>query len=104
MVDESKKSGNCYHFEPLRHELNDTFGCMKNVTPDSVFSNIKGLQVKPNSDQMDVEEGADEDQTQLVTPSTSSSNNDEKKKPTKSMWVPTRVTTEYISQKLLTTL
>ena len=50
MVEESKKTGNCYHFEPLRSELNDTFGVMKNVTPDSVFSNLKGLQVNPNSD------------------------------------------------------
>ena len=50
MVDESNKSGNCYTFKPLRHELNDTFGVMKNVNPDSVFSNIKGLQIAPNSD------------------------------------------------------
>ena len=90
MVEESKKSGNCYNFEPLHHELNDTFGCMKNVTPDSVFSTIKGLQVKPNTDQTNAEEG-DEDETQLVAPSTSTTNNDDKKKPSKSMWEPTKV-------------
>ena len=97
MVDESKKSGNCYNFEPLRHELNDTFGCMKNVTPDSVFSTTKGLQVKPNSDQTDAEEGADDEETQLVAPSTSNAKTDEKRKTSKSMWVPTILTNEYKS-------
>ena len=87
MVEESKKTGNCYNFEPLRQELNDTFGCMKNVTPDSVFSTLKGLQVKPNSDSTETTEDGPEDETPLVSPSTSSTtnNNDEKKKPSKSM-------------------
>ena len=84
MVDESKKTGNAYYFEPLRHELNDTFGVMKNITPDSVFSNLKGLQVNPNSDNSnDADETASEE-PQLVTPQ----NNDdskEKKKNSKSM-------------------
>ena len=64
MVDESKKSGNCYIFEPLRSELNDTFGVMKNVNPDSVFSNIKGLQIAPNSDSSKDE---DTDDIELVS-------------------------------------
>ena len=89
MVDESKKTGNCYHFEPLHQELKDTFGCMKNVTPDSVFSTIKGLQVNPNSDTTNTESTADgnEDETPLVSPSTSntSNSNDDKKKTFKSM-------------------
>ena len=87
MVEESKKTGNCYHFEPLRQELNDTFGCMKNVTPDSVFSTLKGLQVKPNSDSTESNEDGSEDETTLVSPSTSNTtnSNDDKKKPAKSM-------------------
>ena len=70
MVDESKKSGNAYYFEPMRFELNDTFGVMKNINPDSVFSNLKGLQVAPNSDANDDEE------VELVT----SPNKDDNKK------------------------
>ena len=80
MVAESKKTGNCYYFEPLRHELNDTFGAMKNVTPDSVFSNLKGLQINPNSDKTSSEDDTTEEDTELVAPSTSSTNEDSKKK------------------------
>ena len=80
MVAESKKTGNCYYFEPLQHELNDTFRAMKNVTPDSVFSNLKGLQINPNSDKTNSEDETADDEPQLVTPSTSTSNEDPKKK------------------------
>ena len=70
MIDESKKTGNCYHFEPLQSELNDTFGVMKNVTPDSVFSTMKGLQVNPHADKTNDTEDTDKDEEpQLVTPS-----------------------------------
>ena len=65
MVAESKKSGNCFYWEPLRAELNDTFGVMKNVNPDSVFSNLKGLQIAPNSD---VSKDSDDGDIQLVSP------------------------------------
>ena len=85
MVAESKKSGNCYYFEPLHHELNDTFGAMKNVTPDSVFSNLKGLQINPNSDKSNTEEDNEDEEPQLVAPSTSNSGEDVKKKTSKSM-------------------
>ena len=40
----SKKSGSVLYFEPLRLELNDCFGALKDVTPDQVFSNRKGLE------------------------------------------------------------
>ena len=85
MVDESKKTGNAYYFEPLRHELNDTFGVMKNITPDSVFSNIKGLQINPNSgsSNADADEHGDKE-PQLVTPQNHDESK-EKKKP-KSMF------------------
>ena len=54
---------------------------MKNVTPDSVYSNIKGLQINPNSDKTsnDGDETADEE-VQLVTPSTSNSDDSKDKK------------------------
>lgn len=86
MVDESKKTGNAYHFEPLQSKLNDTFGVMKNVTPDSVFSNIKGLQVNPHSDKTNDTEDTDnsrDEEPQLVTPSTEEVK--DKKKNPKSM-------------------
>ena len=80
-----KKTGNCYHYEPLRSELNDTFGVMKNVTPDSVFSNIKGLQVNPHSDKtQESDENGGDEEPQLVTPT--SDEPKEKKKPSKSMF------------------
>ena len=85
MVAESTKTGNCYYFEPLRHELNDTFEAMKNVTPDSIFSNLKGLQINPNSDKTSSEDDTTEEDTQLVAPSTSSTNEDSKKQQSKSM-------------------
>ena len=86
MVEESKKTGNCYYYEPLRSELNDTFGVMKNVTPDSVFSNIKGLQVNPNSDKSGENAETDnggEEEAQLVAQTSDESK--EKKKTPKSM-------------------
>ena len=85
MVAESKKTGNFYYFEPLRHELNNTFGAMKNITPDSVFSNLEGFQINPNSDKTNSEDETADEETQLVTPSTSTPNEDLKKKQPKSM-------------------
>ena len=37
------------YFEPLRVELNDCFGCLKDVSPDQVFSNRKGLETQPHN-------------------------------------------------------
>ena len=68
MVDESKKSGNCYYIKVLRTELNDTFGVMKNVNPDSVFSNLKGLQIALNSDASKQPNDNDDEEVDLVTP------------------------------------
>ena len=76
MVEESKKSGNAYYFEPLRNELNDTFGVMKNINPDSVFSNLKGLQVAPNSDATN----DDEDEVELISPNKDDSKKKERKR------------------------
>ena len=39
----AKKTGSVLYFEPLRVELNDCFGALKDVTPDAVYSNRRGL-------------------------------------------------------------
>ena len=49
MNEASSKTGGCLHFEPLCYELNDCFGALKNVQPDSVFSNRQGLIVHPTT-------------------------------------------------------
>ena len=38
MHENAKKSGGLLLFEPLRIELNDCFGALKDVRPDAVFS------------------------------------------------------------------
>ena len=49
MTEAGSKTGGVLFFEPLRVELNDCFGALKNVQPDSVFSSRKGLLVhKPD--------------------------------------------------------
>ena len=40
----SKKTGSVPYFEPLRVELNDSFGALKDVSPDMVFSNRQGME------------------------------------------------------------
>ena len=49
MVEMGKKTGGQYFFEPLRTELQDTFGALCHVSPDSVFSSISGLENNQNS-------------------------------------------------------
>ena len=41
----AKKSGSVLYFEPLCVELNDCFGALKDVSPDMIFSNRKGLEL-----------------------------------------------------------
>ena len=55
MNEASSKTGGVLYFEPLRYELNDCFGALKNVQPDSVFSNREGIITNPrnNSDDDD---------------------------------------------------
>ena len=45
----SKKTGSVCYFEPLRVELNDCFGALKDVSPDQVYSNRKGMDEATNS-------------------------------------------------------
>ena len=46
MVQAPKKTGSVFYFEPLCLELNDCFGALKDVSPDMVFSNRKGLNIQ----------------------------------------------------------
>ena len=45
MNDAATKTGGVLYFEPLRTELHDCFGAIKNVQPDSVFSSRQGMIV-----------------------------------------------------------
>ena len=47
MQQATKKTGSVLYFEPLRKELNDCFGALKDVNPDKVFSNRRGMQGPP---------------------------------------------------------
>ena len=53
------KTGGVLYFEPLRVELNDCFGSLKNITPDSVFSARKGL-IEKSKNAQDVEKSSEE--------------------------------------------
>ena len=44
MTAADKKTRSVLYFEPLRLKLNDCFGALKDVTPDQVFSNCKGME------------------------------------------------------------
>ena len=52
-----KKNGSHFLWEPLRTELQDTFGALSHVSPDAVFSNINGHETNPDvlSDEDDKE-------------------------------------------------
>ena len=45
----AKKTGSVLYFEPLCVELNDCFGALKDVTPDAVYSNRRGLDENRSS-------------------------------------------------------
>ena len=50
MTQAAKKTGSVLYFEPLQHELQDCFGALKDVSPDQIFSNRKGMEKPPASD------------------------------------------------------
>ena len=81
MHEAQSKTGGVLYFEPLHYELNDCFGALKNVQPDSVFSSREGMIIHPsNSD--DNDDNADE--ISLLSESTAStSGSDAKKKASK---------------------
>ena len=49
MVEMGKKTGGHFLWEPLRTELQDTFGALSHVLLDAVFSNINGHESNPNA-------------------------------------------------------
>ena len=57
MVEMGKKTGGHFLWEPLRTELQDTFGALSHVASDSVFSNIHEHENNPNSLTDDEDEG-----------------------------------------------
>ena len=86
MMEASKKSGSVLYFELLHIELNDCFGALKDVRPDTVFSSRTGLKVnKPaeHDNDNDVEDLTENNQTE-PHPSTSSANDTPQKKTPKS--------------------
>ena len=52
MNDAATKMGGVLYFEPLRAELHDCFGAIKNVQPDSVFSSRQGMIVHTPPDDL----------------------------------------------------
>ena len=87
MTAASKKTGSVLYFEPLRLELNDCFGALKDVTPEMVFSNRQGL----NENLGDAEKGDNGDLPQAERSTSGDNTNDDangsggaKKKKTKS--------------------
>ena len=66
----SKKSGSVLYFEPLKLELNDCFGALKDVTPDLVYSNLEGASAGPST-QSDVVTCENANGNNEPTPSTS---------------------------------
>ena len=52
MNDAASKTGGVLYFEPLRAELHDCFGAIKNVQPDSVFSSRQGMIVHTPPDDL----------------------------------------------------
>ena len=58
MTEADGKTGSVLYFEPLRVELSDCFGSLKNITPDSVFRARKGM-IEKNKNSPDIEESSD---------------------------------------------
>ena len=44
------------YFEPMTYELTDCFGALKNIQPDSVFSNRRGMVVHNLNNSSDEED------------------------------------------------
>ena len=61
MTAAAKKTGSVLYFEPLRLELNDCFGALKDVNPDQVFSNRKGMEEKASNTEADETQNSESD-------------------------------------------
>ena len=82
MQEASKKSGSVLFFEPLRVELNDCFGALKDVRPEVVFGSRSGFK-KPDRD--DDENSNDVDGAASVDAEASTSKTETPQKRTKCM-------------------
>ena len=61
MTAAAKKTGSVLYFEPLRLKLNDCFGALKDVNPDQVFSNCKGMEEKASNIEADETQNSESD-------------------------------------------
>ena len=78
----SKESGSVLYFEPLKIELHDCFGALKDVCPDLVYSNLKGSSSgRENSDGNDESNTESNTETSDAQPSTSTATTSSKKTP-----------------------
>ena len=78
MTQAAKKTGSVLYFEPLKRELQDCLGALKDVSPDQIFSNRKGMEKPPASD--DSNESTESD-AQPGTSISETSNTTSTKKP-----------------------
>ena len=94
MVEMGKKTGGHFLWEPLRTELQDTFGALSHVSLDAVFSNINGHKTNPNalSDEED-EEGLENAQ---ANPRETTCKTEKVKKQSKSKLVHFQVSEEIL--------
>ena len=65
---QGKTGGGGDYFEPLRYELNDCFGALKNIQPDSVFSSRQGMMVYGENNELETkdDENVESDENQAV--------------------------------------
>ena len=74
------------YFEPMTYELTDCFGALKNIRPDSVFSNHRGMVVHNLNNSSDEEKSSlsGDDQATAAVSETGGPKKNEKRKRNKS--------------------
>ena len=78
------------YFEPMTYELTDCFGALKNIQPDSVFSNRRGMVVHNLNNSSDEEDSTEkgslsgDDQATAAVSETGGPKKNEKRKRNKS--------------------
>ena len=80
MNEAQSKTGGVLYFEPLHYELNDCFGALKNVQPDSVFSSREGMIIHPSGNDEAGDVAHDDTENSQAVPSTDVKEKDKKKK------------------------
>ena len=79
-----KKTGSVLYFEPLRVELNDCFGALKDVSPDMVFSNRKDMESGSTDNTEGNVSNSNSNEVTTATSAVAEPSTSSKKKPTKS--------------------